>query len=56
MPIAVDPGLYLSKKSDLFESTQRRSLPTAFKLFTGMSSWIFVLYCIPCFHGQKFLF
>ncbi|KMT12428.1 hypothetical protein BVRB_5g103600 [Beta vulgaris subsp. vulgaris] len=50
MPIAVDPGLYLSKKSDLFESTQRRSLPTAFKLFTG-SAWVvvtrsFVEYCI----------
>lgn len=34
-PIIVDPGLYLSKKSDLALTTQRRSLPTAFKLFTG---------------------
>ncbi|KNA25277.1 hypothetical protein SOVF_007970 isoform C [Spinacia oleracea] len=34
-PIIVDPGLYLSKKSDLAVTSQRRSLPTAFKLFTG---------------------
>ncbi|XP_021717400.1 beta-glucuronosyltransferase GlcAT14A-like [Chenopodium quinoa] len=49
-PIVVDPGLYLSKKSDLLMTTQRRSLPTAFKLFTG-SAWVvvtrsFVEYCI----------
>ncbi|GMG98613.1 hypothetical protein Nepgr_000453 [Nepenthes gracilis] len=49
-PIVVDPGLYLSKKSDLAVTTQRRSLPTSFKLFTG-SAWViltrsFVEYCI----------
>ncbi|KAJ6291381.1 hypothetical protein OIU76_023450 [Salix suchowensis] len=49
-PIAIDPGLYLSKKSDLFLTSQRRSLPTSFKLFTG-SAWImltrpFLEYCI----------
>ncbi|KNA25276.1 hypothetical protein SOVF_007970 isoform B [Spinacia oleracea] len=49
-PIIVDPGLYLSKKSDLAVTSQRRSLPTAFKLFTG-SAWLvvtrsFVEYCI----------
>ncbi|KAI5555676.1 hypothetical protein POPTR_019G104600v4 [Populus trichocarpa] len=49
-PIAIDPGLYLSKKSDLSLTTQRRSLPTSFKLFTG-SAWImltrsFLEYCI----------
>ncbi|KAG9153854.1 hypothetical protein Leryth_005961 [Lithospermum erythrorhizon] len=49
-PIIVDPGLYLSKKSDLAMTTQRRSLPTSFKLFTG-SAWVvltrsFVEYCI----------
>ncbi|KAL8167550.1 hypothetical protein V2J09_009049 [Rumex salicifolius] len=48
--IIIDPGLYLSKKSDLALTTQRRSLPTAFKLFTG-SAWVlltrsFVEYCI----------
>lgn len=35
-PIIIDPGLYLSKKSDLALTSQRRSLPTSFKLFTGM--------------------
>ncbi|KAJ6421947.1 hypothetical protein OIU84_026977 [Salix udensis] len=49
-PIAIDPGLYLSKKSDLSLTSQRRSLPTSFKLFTG-SAWImltrpFLEYCI----------
>ncbi|CAI9787605.1 unnamed protein product [Fraxinus pennsylvanica] len=49
-PIIVDPGLYLSKKSDIAWTTQRRSLPTSFKLFTG-SAWViltrsFVEYCI----------
>ncbi|XP_044501417.1 beta-glucuronosyltransferase GlcAT14A-like isoform X2 [Mangifera indica] len=49
-PIIVDPGLYLSKKSDIAWTTQRRSLPTAFKLFTG-SAWVmltrtFLEYCI----------
>ncbi|KAK4281037.1 hypothetical protein QN277_012577 [Acacia crassicarpa] len=49
-PIIIDPGLYLSKKQDVFWVTQRRSRPTAFKLFTG-SAWMvltrsFVDYCI----------
>ncbi|XP_027347114.1 beta-glucuronosyltransferase GlcAT14A-like isoform X2 [Abrus precatorius] len=49
-PIIVDPALYLSKKSDLALTTQRRTLPTTFKLFTG-SAWVvltrsFVEYCI----------
>lgn len=38
-PIVIDPGLYLTKKSDLFWITQRRSVPTAFKLFTGDTSF-----------------
>ncbi|KAI8533836.1 hypothetical protein RHMOL_Rhmol10G0040800 [Rhododendron molle] len=49
-PVIVDPGLYMSKKSDVFWITQRRSVPTAFKLFTG-SAWValsrpFIDYCI----------
>ncbi|KAL9666510.1 hypothetical protein QQ045_000844 [Rhodiola kirilowii] len=39
MPLVVDPGLYLSKKSDIYPVNPRRSLPTAFKLFTG-SAWM----------------
>ncbi|KAI4321869.1 hypothetical protein MLD38_035200 [Melastoma candidum] len=50
MPLIVDPGLYMSKKSDIFWVSPRRALPTAFKLFTG-SAWMilsrsFVEYCI----------
>lgn len=49
-PIIIDPGLYLTKKTDVFWVTQRRSVPTAFKLFTG-SAWMvlsrsFIDYCI----------
>ncbi|KAJ4885374.1 hypothetical protein Rs2_35467 [Raphanus sativus] len=49
-PVIIDPGLYLNNKSDVFWVTQRRSIPTAFKLFTG-SAWMalsrpFIDYCI----------
>lgn len=45
MPLMIDPGLYKSTKSDIFWVTPRRTLPTAFKLFTG---WylIFHLFCL----------
>ncbi|KAG2263078.1 hypothetical protein Bca52824_070157 [Brassica carinata] len=44
------PGLYSTKKADVFWVTPRRTMPTAFKLFTG-SAWMilsrsFVEYCI----------
>ncbi|EPS60185.1 hypothetical protein M569_14619, partial [Genlisea aurea] len=35
MPLIVDPGLYLTTKSDIFWVQPKRNLPTAFKLFTG---------------------
>ncbi|ONK81900.1 uncharacterized protein A4U43_C01F34010 [Asparagus officinalis] len=49
-PIMIDPALYSLNKSDLIWSTNQRSLPTAFKLFTG-SAWTvlsrsFAEYCI----------
>ncbi|KAL8266340.1 hypothetical protein R6Q59_003684 [Mikania micrantha] len=49
-PVIVDPGLYMTKKADVFWITQRRSVPTAFKLFTG-SAWMvlsrpFIDFCI----------
>jgi protein xylosyltransferase len=37
-PIIIDPGLYMNRKSDIFWATQRRALPTAYRLFTG-SAW-----------------
>ncbi|KAB5573178.1 hypothetical protein DKX38_000372 [Salix brachista] len=33
-PIIVDPGLYLSEKSEMFYATQKRDLPNSFRLFT----------------------
>ncbi|XP_071713860.1 beta-glucuronosyltransferase GlcAT14B-like [Rutidosis leptorrhynchoides] len=49
-PVFVDPGLYLKDKGEIFAITQRRSVPTAFKLFTG-SAWMvlsrsFIDFCI----------
>ncbi|ERN18218.1 beta-glucuronosyltransferase GlcAT14B [Amborella trichopoda] len=49
-PIIIDPGLYASNKSDVFWVSQRRSVPTSFKLFTG-SAWMvlsrsFMEFCI----------
>ncbi|XP_022142849.1 beta-glucuronosyltransferase GlcAT14B [Momordica charantia] len=39
MPLIVDPGLYMSNKSDIYNVNPSRTLPTAFKLFTG-SAWM----------------
>ncbi|KAL5989858.1 hypothetical protein ACLOJK_010753 [Asimina triloba] len=49
-PLIIDPGLYLATKKDIFFVTQKRDVPTAFKLFTG-SAWMilsraFVEYCV----------
>uniref|UniRef100_A0A2P2JTQ5 Acetylglucosaminyltransferase n=2 Tax=Rhizophora mucronata TaxID=61149 RepID=A0A2P2JTQ5_RHIMU len=38
-PLIVDPGLYSTKKTDLYMVTPQRTLPTSFKLFTG-SAWM----------------
>ncbi|MCD7447710.1 hypothetical protein HAX54_032904 [Datura stramonium] len=38
-PIIIDPGLYSLNKSDVFFVEPKRSVPTAFKLFTG-SAWM----------------
>ncbi|KAI3708395.1 hypothetical protein L2E82_37564 [Cichorium intybus] len=50
MPLMIDPGLYETKKSDIFWVQPNRPLPSAFRLFTG-SAWMvlsrpFVEYCI----------
>lgn len=37
-PIIIDPGLFQNKKTDIFWVTQRRTVPTAFRLFTGAYS------------------
>ncbi|ERN00353.1 hypothetical protein AMTRI_Chr05g63390 [Amborella trichopoda] len=49
-PIIIDPGLYMLQKSEVFWVSQRRSVPTAFKLFTG-SAWMmlsraFIEFCV----------
>lgn len=42
----IDPGLYSLQKSDVFWVTEKRSVPTAFKLFTGEVCLIDVGNCI----------
>uniref|UniRef100_A0A7N0VG06 Uncharacterized protein n=1 Tax=Kalanchoe fedtschenkoi TaxID=63787 RepID=A0A7N0VG06_KALFE len=49
-PIVVDPALYLARRSQIFQATQKRPTPDAFKIFTG-SPWSvlsrsFLEYCI----------
>ncbi|KAI3444211.1 hypothetical protein Pfo_000876 [Paulownia fortunei] len=49
-PIIIDPGLYSDNKSEIWWVIKQRSLPTAFKLYTG-SAWTilsrsFAEYCI----------
>ncbi|CAM8962799.1 unnamed protein product [Rhodiola kirilowii] len=49
-PIIVDPALYSKNKSEIWWVIKQRSLPTAFKLYTG-SAWMiisrsFAEYCI----------
>ncbi|KAL2324201.1 hypothetical protein Fmac_023259 [Flemingia macrophylla] len=49
-PIVVDPGLYLARKSQIFQATEKRPTPDVFKLFTG-SPWVilsrpFLEFCI----------
>ncbi|KAL8191792.1 hypothetical protein R6Q57_028523 [Mikania cordata] len=49
-PIVIDPGLYSSNKSEIWWVIKQRTLPTAFKLYTG-SAWTvlsrsFAEYCI----------
>ena len=50
MPLVVDPGLYQDTKSDIFWVQPKRTLPTAFKLFTGQFFSIWQILCadVPC--------
>ena len=34
-PVIIDPGLYSQRKSDVFWVSEQRSVPTAYRLFTG---------------------
>lgn len=49
-PIIVDTGLYLLEKHEIFYATQKRELPTSFRLFSGSSFSIlsrsFIEFCI----------
>lgn len=51
-PIIVDPGLYLSEGTEMFYATQKRELPSAYRLFTGMYAWI----SLKCMYPRCFLF
>ncbi|XP_038890145.1 beta-glucuronosyltransferase GlcAT14B-like [Benincasa hispida] len=49
-PVIIDPGLYSLHKSDVYWVSEKRSIPSAYKLFTG-SAWMmlsrpFVEYCL----------
>lgn len=49
-PIIVDPGLYLARRTKIFQATEKRPTPEAFKFFTG-SPWVmlsrsFIEFCV----------
>nr|GMD66022.1 beta-glucuronosyltransferase GlcAT14A [Ipomoea batatas] len=49
-PIIVDPGIYLTRKTQIFYASQKRPMPDSFKVFTG-SPWVvlsrsFLEFCI----------
>ncbi|RWR94854.1 beta-glucuronosyltransferase GlcAT14A [Cinnamomum micranthum f. kanehirae] len=49
-PIIVDPGLYLARRTKIFQATEKRPTPEAFKFFTG-SPWVmlsrsFMEFCV----------
>ncbi|KAI4344125.1 hypothetical protein L6164_011392 [Bauhinia variegata] len=49
-PVIIDPGLYSLHKSDVFWASEKRDVPSQYKLFTG-SAWMmlsrqFVEYCL----------
>ncbi|XP_048134227.1 beta-glucuronosyltransferase GlcAT14B-like isoform X2 [Rhodamnia argentea] len=49
-PVMIDPGLYSVQKSDVFWVSEKRKVPSAYRLFTG-SAWMmlsrpFVEYCL----------
>ncbi|XP_042500831.1 beta-glucuronosyltransferase GlcAT14A-like [Macadamia integrifolia] len=49
-PIVVDPGIYLARRTQIFQATQKRPTPDAFKFFTG-SPWVilsraFLEFCV----------
>ncbi|KAF7808784.1 beta-glucuronosyltransferase GlcAT14A-like [Senna tora] len=49
-PIVVDPSIYLARRSQIFQATEKRPTPDSFKLFTG-SPWVilsrsFLEFCI----------
>ena len=50
-PIIIDPGLFKPNKSEIWWVIKQRSLPTAFKLYTGMflnKIMLIVYYFILC--------
>jgi len=44
-PIMIDPGLYSLNKSEIWWVIKQRSLPTAFKLYTGLSRFLSLFVC-----------
>lgn len=43
-PVIVDPGFYRQNKSDVFWVSEQRSVPTAYRLFTGRDFGFCYLY------------
>lgn len=53
-PVIIDPGLYSVNKSDVFWVSQKRNVPTAYKLFTGEKHYFTFLLPVQIFSSFKF--
>jgi len=51
-PIVVDPGTYLARRSQIFQATEKRATPDAFKLFTGK----YILRCVQHIPAYDFFY
>lgn len=54
-PIIVDTGLYLLEKHEIFYASQKRELPNAFRLFSGMCLHL-TSFCFVFGHFLLFIF
>ncbi|EPS58286.1 hypothetical protein M569_16527, partial [Genlisea aurea] len=41
-PIVVDPGTYLARRTQIFRATEKRPMPDAFKVFTGLYIYMYI--------------
>ncbi|KAK3040740.1 hypothetical protein RJ639_029262 [Escallonia herrerae] len=57
-PIVVDPGLYLARRTQIFHATEKRPMPDAFTVFTGicdLGEYALLNKIISCISGSPWV-